>query len=440
MEVRITVALYFIAVTAIGIVSWFKVKTPADYYVAGKRAGIFQISGSLLATIIGGSAIIGTIELSREIGWAAVWLLLSASAGLICLVPLSKYVSRYGKNTLPELLGLFYGKRTETLASIIIPVAWLGVVSAQIITAAKILIALDIVSYREGAILAGTIFTAYTLIGGQISILKTDTFQALLIVAGISIVTVFIFNEQPALLAANDNIGDIFNASFTPFDLLILFLTYSVTYVVGPDIYSRIFCARSERTASRSVLAVALALIPLAFMIVCIGVYSVNSDTDGIVSFAEGLLPGWMYGLFLAALLSAVMSSADTTLLNSAMILGGLCSGGLDKTSSLRLTRIFICVLGAASIVISIFVTSIIDALLFALTLFSGAFTVPVLLGLLNIPTRKHNITGAIVLGGLLALSGKVINTFSDDLVGNIVIVCSFAVSLALLVRVKRTE
>ena len=75
MQVKIIIAVYFLVVLAVGFFSFFKIKTPADYYVSGKRAGLIPVSGSLLATILGGSAILGTIELSQKIGWAALWFL-----------------------------------------------------------------------------------------------------------------------------------------------------------------------------------------------------------------------------------------------------------------------------------------------------------------------------------------------------------------------------
>ena len=437
MEIKLVIAVYFIAVTVIGVISWFKIKTPADYYIAGKRAGTFQVSGSLLATILGGSAILGTIELSHKIGWAALWFLFSAAIGLLFLVPVSKYVSRYGKFTLPELLGRFYGKKTEIIASAIIPVAWTGIIAAQIIAAAKILIALNILSYQGGAIAAGAVFIVYTLLGGQFSILKTDIFQAFLIITGIIILTVFILKESPAIFPEKNHVEHLFNNSFTPFDLLILVLTYSVTFVVGPDIYSRIFCAKNEKTASKSVLIVALVLIPVSFLLTYIGIYSSLSGTEGIINFAGHLLTGLMYGLFIAALLSAVMSSADTTLLNSSIILSGLVSGNLNKISSVNLTRLFVVLLGFISIIISILVNSIVDALLFALTLFSGAFTIPMLFGLLDVPTKKHNIICAVIIGGIMALSGKIINAYINDFVGNTVIISSFVISFALLFRPK---
>ena len=78
---------YFLLMFSIGIYSWFKIRTPSDYYVAGKKAGLIPVSSSLLATILGGAAILGTIELGRDIGWAALWFLFCASFGLFLLVP-----------------------------------------------------------------------------------------------------------------------------------------------------------------------------------------------------------------------------------------------------------------------------------------------------------------------------------------------------------------
>jgi solute:Na+ symporter, SSS family len=294
-------------------------------------------------------------------------------------------------------------------------------------------------SYQSGAISAGVIFIVYTLFGGQYSIIKTDTFQSVLIITGIIIISVFIVIKSPVILPERNHIQHLFNSAFSPFDLLILILTYSVTFVVGPDIYSRIFCAKNEKTASKSVFIVALVLIPLSFLITYIGIYSSQAETSGIIDFASHLLPGWMYGLFLAALLSAVMSSADTTLLNSSIILGELVSGNLNKFSSLKLTRLFVVILGILSIVIALFVTSIIEALLFALTLFSGAFTIPMLFGLLNIRTKKHNLIAAIITGGFTALVGKITNTYFNETIGNFIIISSFAISTILLLQLKKS-
>lgn len=440
MQTEIIIAVYFVFILSIGVYSAFKIKTPSDYYVAGKKAGLISVSGSLLATILGGSAILGTIELSQKTEWAALWFLFCAALGLFALIPISKYVKRYGNFTLPELLGTFYGKKAEIISSIIIPIAWLGIIAAQIIAAAKILSGLGFINYSNAAIIAGAIFIVYTLLGGQLSILKTDALQSVLIVAGLIALLFFATQNYVVVKIEPLRLNSLFNPSFSVIDLLILVLTYSVTFIVGPDIYSRIFCAKNEKIASRSILIVALILIPISFALTWLGIYSQQFQNNGIVSFAQNLLPGWAYGLFIAALLSAVMSSADTTLLTSSMILNELISGNLNNRKSLKTTRIIIVVMGVFSILISLFVTSIIQALLFALTFFSGAFVVPTLAGLLKLRIHKERVVYAIIIGGLVALSGKIIHTFYSDIIGNSVIVFSYLINISILFRRKKSH
>lgn len=434
MHAEVTIFIYFVFIIAIGVYSAFKIKNPSDYYVAGKKAGLIPVSGSLLATILGGSAILGTIELSQKIGWAALWFLFSAALGLFALIPISKYVRRFGNYTLPELLGTFYGKKAETISSIIIPLAWLGIVAAQIIAAAKLLNGLGFISYSHAAILSGLVFIVYTLLGGQLSILKTDTLQAILILGGLVVLSIFATQNQLDTTIESLHIKNLFNNSFSPIDLLILILTYSVTFVVGPDIYSRVFCAKNEKTASRSILIVAIILIPTSFILTYLGIYSDQTGT-GILSFAEKLLPGWAYGLFIAALLSAVMSSADTTLLTSSMIFCELLTGNLEQKKSLQLTRILIVTMGFLSVLVALYVTSIIQALLLALSFFSGAFVVPTIAGLLKLKVNKKRIVWAILSGGVTALLGKIIYLYSFELTGNIFIIASYVLNAVLLLR-----
>lgn len=442
MQVEITILVYFLFIVGIGIYSSFQVKQPEDYYVAGKKAGLIPVSGSLLATILGGSAVLGTIELSQSIGWPALWFLFSASLGLFVLVRMSKYVRRYGNFTLPELLGKFYGKKAETIASVIIPLAWVGIVAAQIIAGAKLLTGLHSLSYQNAALISGSVFILYTLLGGQWSILKTDTLQSVLIMVGLAAMLFFIFTDPEKQVSEPFSLTAMFNAKFGLVDLFILIITYSVTFVVGPDIYSRIFCARNEKTASKSVLIVAIILLPVSFGLTYLGVFSHNSG-EGIVTFAQHLLPGWAYGLFLAALLSAVMSSADTTLLTSSIILSELITGNLDRKDSLVLTRYLIVVIGAVSLLIALYVTSIIQALLLALTFFSGAFVIPTLAGLLQLKVNRKKVAFAMMSGGIIALSGKMISLLHQELIGNILIFIAYvvnAINLFLPNRSKTTQ
>ena len=80
----------------IGIYSSRKIRTSGDYMVAGNRGNVWKITGSLLATIIGSTAILGSSDLAFSQGWAAAWLMLSAAFGLLLLVVVAPIVKRQG--------------------------------------------------------------------------------------------------------------------------------------------------------------------------------------------------------------------------------------------------------------------------------------------------------------------------------------------------------
>ena len=77
--------LYLAAAAIIGCFCARRIQTPDDYYVAGRRTGVIYLAGSLLATILGSSAILGTIDMGFAKGWAGAWLLVCGAAGLLAL-------------------------------------------------------------------------------------------------------------------------------------------------------------------------------------------------------------------------------------------------------------------------------------------------------------------------------------------------------------------
>ena len=441
------ILIYLLAMILIGIFSSRKIRTEGDYYVAGKRGNIWQITGSLLATILGSSAILGSADLALTQGWAAAWLLLCASFGLLMLVPVSRIVQRKGKYTLPQMIGDFYGKEAKMISSLIISVAWIGIIAAQIIGAAKIMTGFTGLNYSYGVWGSGAVFIFYTLIGGQISVLKTDLYQSFIIIGGIFLTAIYLFFKVPVSPLVMTPLKFPFNEGFHPFDLIVLLLTYSTTFVVGPDIYSRIFCAENEQTARKSVLISALILIPFSLCITFLGVFAAykfpeiyHQNGSALIPVMLNTLPEWGIGILVAALLSAVMSTGSTTLLTSATIISDLLSKGLEKRDSLRNTKFIMLITGLLSILLSLSIHSIIQSLLIALTIFSGAFISPTIAGLFGFTTGKSRSSSAMITGGVVALAGKIIALNSGYYTGNLLIIIGFILNALILFRGNRTK
>lgn len=436
MKLLILIA-YALILFGLGVYSFLKIKTPRDYFLAGKKPGVWQISGSLLATILGGSAILGTIGLSASQSWASAWYILAASLGLFGLLPIVNKVYSKGKFTLPDLIGQYYGESARKVTSLIIPVAWLGVVAAQIIAGAQILVSFFNMDYSTGVLLTGIIFIIYTYIGGQVSVMKTDMFQSFFILGGVILTAVMIPADKLTELPRFASVFP-FNSNFSPLDLFILILTFSSTFVVGPDIYSRVFCAKDSKTAFRSVFIVAAILIPFGFVLSYVGLYAAMyhsgaENSSNLVNLANSILPEWATGILVAALISAVLSTAATTLLTASMILSELFHKDIDNLKSFRQTKLLIVVVGALSMIISLKITSIVSSLLLALSFYSGAFIIPMVAALFNLPYNKRLGIPAMLSGGILALAGKLLITFKHPEIGQYILISGFVVNAVLI-------
>jgi SSS family solute:Na+ symporter len=349
-----------------------------------------------------------------------------------------------GKFTLPELIGQYYGESARKVTSVIIPVAWLGVIAAQVIAGAQILVSFFGMEYTMGVLLSGSIFMIYTYLGGQVSVLKTDLFQSFFIVGGIILTAILIpSGNLPKLPTFTASFP--FNNNFSPFDLFILILTFSSTFVVGPDIYSRVFCAKNSKTAFISVLIVALILIPFAFILVYVGMYAAafhpgSQHSSALVNLAAIYLPEWASGILVAALISAVLSTASTTILTSSMILSELFRKQIDSPLMIKQTKYLMVATGILSMLIALKVTSIVSSLLLALSFYSGAFIIPMIAALFGLPFRKKMGVAAMISGGFLALSGKILMTINFVEAGQYILISGFVINaLILFFPFKRT-
>ncbi len=431
-------AVYCLFLIFITVRSYPKVQNYSDFFVARKRGNYFTITGSLIATILGGSAIIGAVDEGTRIGGATSWFMICASIGLFALVPLASRVNSIGKFTLPGMLNDMYGKQAGNIASYVIPVAWTGIVAAQIIAAARVLNSFISLPYEAGVIISGCVFIAYTIAGGQVSILKTDLFQSILVLIGLGIVGFFTIKTGCTAMLSDDAMKFPFNTNFKPMDVFILLVTYSSTFTVGPDIYSRIFCTDNKKTAVRSVFSAALILLPVAFVIGTLssyGNYCLDTHPSGsmFVAVCNSVLPAWVIPFIVVSLLSALLSSADTTILSASVIITGLLEKGNYGAQSLRKTRYLILFVGILSMIIALNFTSVIGILLMALTVYSGAFIIPILFGLLRFKVNKMMATPAIITGGSIALAGKIISTIGLTDTGNLVIISAFVINAILL-------
>jgi SSS family solute:Na+ symporter len=419
------ISVYFLAIIGIGIWSRRRAGSQNGFFVAHRQGILLFITGSLVATAIGGSATVGMAGLGFKQGLTGAWWLLVGSIGLVILgVFFARKVRRAALYTLPELVERQYDRRVSLAASILIVIAWVGVVGGQIVAAGIVLSVLGIGSAAFWMTAFTIICITYAILGGQFSIIRTDVFQAVLLFLGIFITLALVFPQVGGLNGLNASLPPgYFSFPTSPeFDwktLLSLLILVGATYVVGPDMYSRLFCAKGEKTAQRSAFLSAFLFIPLTFAIIFIGMaarvlYPEIPAEGAFPQVITSVLSPGLSGLILAALIAALMSSADTCLLTQSVILTEdivkRVHPALDERKTILVTRLSLVGLGLVALGLALALKGVISSLLFAYTIFTCGLVAPVIAGFYKekLKVTPRGALAALIGGGIIGLVGKV--------------------------------
>jgi len=380
---------YLLAMMAVGVLAARKSNSLESFFLAGRSLSPAILTATLTATILGASSTLGMAGLGFSEGMTGAWWLLSGTLGLLILsFVLAEKVRGAGCYTLPELMGEEYDQRVRFGASALILVSWIGVIAAQIVASGKLLAVLFGPGMEAFMIASAAVFVLYTALGGQRSIVKTDAVQLLILLLGLAVVSWRALPLAGPEILAETSFPT--SAARDGIDVLGLVLVVGSAYLAGPTIYSRLFSAEDPKTARRAALAAALVLIPIAFVITGLGISArilfpgIGAEEALPVLMAETLSPLGK-GLVAAALLSALISSADTTLLTATSIfaldLYGAARPETGEREMMMVSRGGTVLIGAIALLSALRLPEIIGSLLSAYTVFAGGMIVPLLAG-----------------------------------------------------------
>ncbi len=399
--------------------------SPEAYWVAERRSSWGAVAASLVATIFGASSTLGLIGLGYSQGLVGAWWSLT---GAVALVPFGLFLAARirdrGVYTLPDILAGAFGREVALAGAVCIGVAWCGVVAAQMVAAARLLEGTLAWPFGVALLAVSAVFILYTLWGGQISVLRTDAWQ-LALFAGALLVSFGLVLR--ALLAQEDPGGRVpshlwdfpVSRGFGWYQLLVFYpLVVGLPYLVGPDMASRVLCARDGPTARKAALVAAALVAPVALLLAVLGVLLhgllPGVTPEGALPLAlKDLAPPGLRGLLVVGLLAALMSSADTTLMSASSILSLNVLAPLARWPRERAhvwTRRLVLAVGATAWALAAFQKGIIASLLLAYSVFVGGVVLPTLVALapggLGLGARAA--FAAVVLGGGTALAGVV--------------------------------
>ncbi|MDR1444632.1 MAG: sodium:solute symporter family protein [Treponema sp.] len=416
----IVMVLYFALTLFIGV--YFgqkKTTTSADFTVGSRSFGGFVLFCTMLATIVGASSVMGYTSWFARRGisqwWFTVGSLITNFIYLLYLGPrINDFGRRQGGETVGDWFVYRYGKVSKTMASILIAAAYIAITAFQYLAMATILEFATGIPFAYSLALTTIIVIVYTSMGGLWAVVSTDILQGIMTLLGVVIMVPLFLTRAGGISAVFTQLPAVHLQPFgnvTPWQALASMLTLGLGIVSWPDIWQRMYAAKSKPVLQKSYGLYMIASLVITFAVMYIGFASrvLMPDFEGS---ANGLLPAMIIrylpnvvgAILLAALLAVIMGTADSVLLVSAIIIEkDLVTPLLKKDRSdkekLILTKIITAVTGVAVLGVLYFSTDMFELWVMSADITGATLAVPILLGFAWKRPGESATIGSIVAG-----------------------------------------
>ena len=396
--VLITLVAYQLLLLAIGWWANQRTKDSVDFFLGGRRLGGFVAAISASASSSSAWTLLGVSAAAYAWGLSALWLFPATLGGFLInwllIAPRLRRLAIEGDAvTLTDLLASFpgdAGRRSlpvARLASAIVLVSFGFYVAAQFQAAGAAFDSQFGLDASLAIVIGAAIVVLYTLLGGFWAVSVTDSVQGMLMALTalvLPIAGVMAVGGPGALLEALTASSELFGGRAAPAAIGFVAGTLGIGlgYPGQPHVLNR-FMALRDVSALREArtTAIAWAVVVYAGMLVTgwcarllLSPESAASE-QAFYAMTAQLFPPVVAGVMLAAVLSAIMSTADSQLLVAASAVSHDLRGSGEQTVSLRHSRLVVLALSVFALILALYAPqSIFARVLFAWHAVGSAF------------------------------------------------------------------
>lgn len=425
-----TLLAYKLLLIGVGFWASRRTRDGDDFFLGGRGLGPVVAAISYSSSASSAWTLLGMSGLAYVVGLSALWLVVGSILGMLIawwwIAPrLMHYSRQHGQITLTDFI--LQGSEGSVrrallwLSSIIIVSSFTLYVAAQFQGAGNTFASTFDLDMSTSIVTGAVIIMIYTLLGGFWAVSVTDTIQGLLMalaalvlplaalsavggwdgfVAGLQAVS---SPEQLSLSAGNSGL--------LAAGVLLGGISIGIGTFGQPHLLVRFMALRDERALGQARwISVAWYLVVFGgmFFLGLVGhVLHAGIDNPENIFFVltESLFPAALGAVILAAVLSAIMSTADSQLLVAASAIAhDLGLGRGSRTRQMLVSRLTIVALVAVAVVVAIYLPErIFSRVLFAWIALGSAFGPLVFFRLAGVSLRPAAVLCAVLSGFMLA-------------------------------------
>ncbi|TNE48974.1 MAG: sodium/proline symporter [Deltaproteobacteria bacterium] len=400
--ILVTLVLYKVVLVVLGLWAQRRTRDGSDYFLGGRQLGPWVAALSASASSSSAWTLMGVSGFAYAYGLSSLWLIPACVGGFalnwyVLAGPLQAASREQGALTTTELLAGPPGHQLRSVivavASLIILVSLTVYVASQFQGAGKAFKNTFQMGLTPSILLGSGVVVFYTMLGGFWAVSLTDTLQgammaltAILLPVG-ALVAVGGPSQMIAGLQSIDAPGylSLFgNRSLTPGLLFaVAILGIGLGYTGQPHVVNRFMALRDDPKALRTARRVAMTWAWVVYIgMVVLGlcgrllVQKLGDNEVIFVQLANQLFHPVLSGVMLAAVLSAIMSTADSQLLVAASAVSHdwMKPATSDKQTVFR-ARVVVVLISAAAVLLALYGSKkIFSSVLFAWSAMGNAF------------------------------------------------------------------
>ena len=348
MLIKLSIVLLYLSVLiAIGFLASRRVKNLRDYFVAGKKLGFLAVAFSARATGESAWLLLGLTGMGAAVGLKAFWVVLGevlgvAFAWIFMARRFKRLTNQYDSVTIPDYLESRFQDKSHRLrlvsaATLVIFVTIY--VSAQIFATGKAFNSFLDWNFYVGAVIGFGVVLVYSVAGGFLAVAWSDVFQGSLMFLGLVFLPIFGIISAGGWTPITDSLQAIDPAlmSFSGGDgwsiiniaSILSLALIGLGFMGSPQIFVRFISLRDEKEIPRGTAvaiiwtlftdsgAVLTGMVGRALLTgpdeVLESVLGENAEAV-LPMLVDTLLPVVLIGLYIAIVLSAIMSTVDSLL------------------------------------------------------------------------------------------------------------------------------
>jgi sodium/proline symporter len=343
----IVLALYFSILLGIGFFASKRVSNISDYFVGGKKLGYWIAALSARSTGESGWLLIGVTGMGAMMGVSALWIVVGEVIGVwlswqYMARKFKRMTDEYGSITIPDFLVSHFKSTTHTIRIVAATALSLFVViyvSAQIDITGKTFESFLGLDYYTGIAIGFGIVVMYIFSGGFLAVAWSDFFQGSLMFVGLLLLPVVAYFSLSGdvsiiegLLSIDPWLLDIWGPgglTLMNFVAVLGLLSIGIGFMGSPQVYVRFIAIKNEAEIEKGkwvALFYTLLTDTSAVAIGILGRYMLteagenpemilgNAAEDVLALVLGQVMPTLIIGIYIAAVLSAVMSTVDSLL------------------------------------------------------------------------------------------------------------------------------